>query len=62
MEASIENNSTVEVSLVDGKLVIKIEAELKPTLMQLLTKVTDDNLHHEVDTGAPVGNEMLFLR
>jgi antitoxin MazE len=53
----LENDSTVEMSLVNGKLVIGVVTELKPTLKQLLAKVTDDNLHSEVDTGTPVGNE-----
>jgi antitoxin MazE len=57
VEAGLENDSTVEMSLVNGKLVIGVVTELKPTLKQLLAKVTDDNLHSEVDTGTPVGNE-----
>jgi antitoxin component of MazEF toxin-antitoxin module len=30
----------------------------KPTLRQLLAKVTKENLHHEVDTGTAIGNEI----
>jgi antitoxin component of MazEF toxin-antitoxin module len=33
-------------------------AKSNVTLKQLLAQVTEDNLHHEVDTGAPVGNEV----
>jgi antitoxin component of MazEF toxin-antitoxin module len=29
----------------------------KPTLKQLLAKITKDNLHSEVDTGPAAGNE-----
>jgi antitoxin MazE len=57
VEAGLENDSAVEVSLVKGALVVRLVASPKPTLKQLLARVTDDNLHHEVNTGAPVGNE-----
>jgi hypothetical protein len=32
--------------------------ETKPTLEQFLAKVTPENLHPEVDTGEPMGNEI----
>ena len=57
VEAGLENDATVDVSLVNDALIIKLEPASKPTLKRLLAGVTDDNLHHEVDTGAPVGNE-----
>ena len=45
-----------------NKLVNIVESpptdETKPTLEQLLAKVTPDNLHPEVDTGEPMGNEI----
>ncbi len=56
-DIGLQRESPVEVSLVDGKLVITPEAKPKPTLKQLLAKITKDNLHHEVDTGLPAGNE-----
>jgi len=48
---------SVEISLENGKLIIMLAPKLKPTLKQLLSKVTKENLYHEVDTGATVGNE-----
>ncbi len=56
-EVGLQKETPVEVSLVDGKLVIIPLAEPKPTLEQLLAKVTKENLHHEVDTGPATGNE-----
>ncbi|MBI2854823.1 MAG: hypothetical protein HYX87_07900 [Chloroflexi bacterium] len=47
----------MEISLVDGKLVVTPEKRPVPTLKQLLAKVTEENLHHEVETGSAVGNE-----
>jgi len=56
-EVGLQRETSVEVSLTDGRLVITPVSEPKPTLKQLLAKVTKENLHHEVDTGSAVGNE-----
>jgi len=56
-EVGLLKETAVEVSLVDGKIVVTRLAERKPTLEQLLSKVTEDNLHHEIDTGSAVGKE-----
>ncbi|MFO7996021.1 MAG: AbrB/MazE/SpoVT family DNA-binding domain-containing protein [Dehalococcoidia bacterium] len=56
-EVGLQKETPVEVSLADGKLVITPVARPELTLKQLLTKVTEENLHHEVDTGRAVGNE-----
>ena len=57
VEVGLEQNSTVTVSIVDGKLVLE---PVKPdyTLTELLSQVTPENLHQEVETGAAVGNEV----
>ncbi|MDO8578590.1 MAG: AbrB/MazE/SpoVT family DNA-binding domain-containing protein [Dehalococcoidales bacterium] len=56
-EVGLQKESPVEISLVDGKLVITPVTKPGPTLKQLLAKITKNNLHHEVDTGAAAGNE-----
>jgi antitoxin MazE len=56
-EVGLETDSSVEVSMVDGKLVISPVAKSKLTLKQLLAQITDENLHHEVETGPAQGNE-----
>jgi len=53
----LRKETDVEVSLADGKIVVTRLTKPKLTLEQLLSKVTKDNLHHEVDTGSAVGNE-----
>jgi len=58
IDAQLENNSLVEVSLVDGQIVITPVAAPTWTLEQLLSGVNDNNLHHETDTGNAVGNEV----
>ena len=57
-EAGIQKETPVELSLADGKLVITPVAKPKLTLKQLLAKVTEENLHHEVDTGPAAGKEI----
>ncbi|MDP2731414.1 MAG: AbrB/MazE/SpoVT family DNA-binding domain-containing protein [Dehalococcoidales bacterium] len=57
-EVGLQRETPIEVSLADGKLVITPLANPKPTLKQLLAKVTEENLHHEVDTGPAAGNEI----
>jgi antitoxin MazE len=48
----------VDVSLVDGQIVIKPVAAQAWSLEQLLAGVTSKNLHHETDTGDAVGIEV----
>jgi len=56
-EVGLQKETSVEVSLTDGKLVITPVSQPKPTLKQFLAKITKDNLHNEVDTGPAVGKE-----
>jgi antitoxin MazE len=53
-EAHLQVDTVVELSLVDGKLIM---VPAGPTLEDLLAAVTEDNIHREVDTGPAVGNE-----
>jgi antitoxin MazE len=57
-EVDLQNGSSVEVSLEDGKLVIAPVAKPELTLKQLLAKITPDNIHHEIETGPATGNEV----
>ena len=56
-EVGLQIDSPVDMSLVKGKLIIAPIAKRKLTLKALLVQVTDDNLHHEADTGPAVENE-----
>ncbi len=56
-DAGLEDNSAVEISLVDGQIIVKPVAAQGWSLEQLLAGVTSDNLHGEIDTGEPAGNE-----
>jgi antitoxin MazE len=56
-EAELEPNALVELSLVDGKLVVLRVAEPEVTLEQLLAGVSEQNLHREANAGRAVGGE-----
>ena len=53
-EFDLRNGSSVEILEEEGKLVIKPG---RITLEQLLSKVTDDNIHEPWETGPSVGKE-----
>ena len=57
-DVGIAENSQIEISLSDGDLVLSPARTPTFTLEGLLAGVTDDNLHQEVQTGPPVGNEV----
>jgi len=57
-EVGLEDDSPVELSLVDRKLVIIPVVKPKLSLEHLLTQVTEDNLHGEIDTSPAVGGEV----
>ena len=57
-EIGLEQDSPVEVSMLDGKLVLSPIQEAALSLDQLVEKVTEDNLHNEVDFGPVMGNEV----
>ena len=57
-EAHLEEDTPVEMALVDGKVVLVPVPDPAPTLEELLAGVTDENRHGEFDTGPAVGNEV----
>ena len=57
-EAGLENQSPIELLLEEGKLIISKSTESPLSLEDLLQGVTAENIHREVETGSPVGNEV----
>lgn len=55
-EIRLRPDSVVELTVQEGQLVVR-PVRRRPTLDELLARVTDENIHPEVDTGPPVGNE-----
>jgi antitoxin MazE len=56
-DAQIEKDTIVEVSLVDGQIIVKPVAIPEWTLEELLAGVTPQNIHREDDFGNPAGIE-----
>ena len=56
-EVSVEEGSTVDLSVADGQLVVRAVRRRAYELRDLLAEVSDDNLHGELSTGEPRGRE-----
>ena len=56
-EADIHEGSTLSIEYSDGVLHLRPESR-KLELEDLLKDITDENLHGEMDFGAPVGQEV----
>ena len=56
-EAGLTENSPVQLTLRDKQLVVVPLTKATLSLTALLAQVTDQNLHHEVDTDPAVGGE-----
>jgi len=57
-EAHVDQGTVVDLSLSDGKLVVAPVTRRPFTLEQLLTGVTKNNIHKEVEFGHAVGREL----
>jgi antitoxin MazE len=58
-EIAIAANTAVEISIVEGNLIVTPLSKPETyTLDNLLSQITPENLHHEVDTGDAIGNEV----
>lgn len=58
VDAKLVNDSFVEISIVEGQIIITPVVTPSWTLDELLAGINKKNLHHEVDTGFDVGNEV----
>lgn len=58
LDTQLDNDSFVEISLVDGRIIITPIVAPSWTLEELLAGINKNNLHREVDTGVAVGNEV----
>jgi antitoxin MazE len=57
-ETGIDQDSPVEIRVVDGQIrIIPLQSAPDYTLESLLDGITPDNLHGEIDTGDALGNE-----
>ena len=56
-EIGLAENSSVQVMIKEGTLVVTPDLEPEWRLEELLEKVTEDNIHREWETGPPKGYE-----
>jgi len=56
--AQLENDPFVEISIIKGKIIVAPVPAPSWILDELLSAITKDNLHAEVDTGFAVRNEV----
>lgn len=57
-EAGFKPDADVEMTLQDGSLVVTSVVRRDARLADLLARVTSENLHEEVDSGAAIGGEV----
>ena len=56
LDAELEDGLFVEISFIDGQIIIKPIIAPSWSLEELLAGIYKSNIHHEVDTGFAVGN------
>ena len=57
-ESNLHEDSPVDVSLRNGKLVVAPIVEPTPSLEALVKRINPRNRHHETEMGGPLGNEV----
>ncbi len=56
-EIQLTEGVEVDLVVIDGNLVIKPRIRKRYSLDELISAITPENLHTEVETGVAVGNE-----
>lgn len=57
-QSKIREDEYVNLSLDENKIVIEPVEEKKYSLNELVSGINKSNLHHEIETGTQVGNEL----
>ena len=55
---NVHQDTPVTITIENGKLVITPLAEDELSLDHLLSQITDDNIHQEIETGKAIGKEV----
>jgi len=58
LESGLDQDAIVDVTFIDGKLIVTPLRPSPISLGQLLAGITDENRHDEHNTGVAVGNEV----
>jgi antitoxin MazE len=57
-QSGLKQGSEVEVTIEDGRLIVKPISSWQVELQELVDRIDPDSLHGEIDFGPPVGNEV----
>lgn len=57
-DARIQEGSSVELSVEEGRLIIAPRNKRKYTLKELVDEITPENMHGETEWGSPAGKEV----
>jgi antitoxin MazE len=58
VETQLENDSMVDISVVEGQIIVKPLVKADWTLEELLAGINKENIYNEIDTGNATGNEI----
>lgn len=58
VDTKLENDSMVEISVIEGQIIVKPLFKPEWTLEELLAGINQENIHNEIDTGNATGNEV----
>jgi antitoxin MazE len=58
IDTQLENDSMVEISVVEGQIIVKPLVKPEWTLEELLAGINQENIHNEIGTGNATGNEI----
>jgi antitoxin MazE len=58
VDTQLENDSMVEISVVEGQIIVKPLVKPEWTLEEMLAGINQQNIHNEIDTGSATGNEI----
>jgi antitoxin MazE len=58
VDAQLEKDSMVDISVVEGQIIVKPLVKPEWTLEELLSGINEQNIHNEVDTSLATGNEI----
>ncbi len=53
----VAEGTPVEMTMEDGRLIVRVAEDHEWSLDELLSGVRPENLHAEADTGGPIGGE-----
>ena len=57
-DAHLKTDSEIDITITDGKILMSPTLPQEITLVSLIAQISNENVHHEVDTGPAIGNEV----